>query len=121
MSNIVSTSTEPIDVEIFESHFPDGEFIALIKDDDFDEDVFEFFHPGKERTGWKEIFVAEGKPSYYAAQGDIFFLSPDNELHRTGDTAIKQLDDLIFIRVEEGIYPSEELEHKEENAPQLKP
>lgn len=87
-----------IDVEILYSSFRNGFFIAQVKDNSFDEDIFEFIHSKEDHTGWIQLLVGESCANAYVSDGQVVFVSPEGELHISTESAVKRIEDLILLR-----------------------
>ena len=97
INSIITHPDETIDVEAITSEYPEGCFIARVNEDSFDEDVFELFHPEKDKEGWIEVIVGKSTKGSYVSDGQIAFISPDGEVHWTQDTAVKQAEDIVIV------------------------
>ena len=91
------TEQEIIDIEPMEHSFPEGNFIALVKKDSFDEDAFEFFHPNCNPDGWIEVIVGNSVAGSYVSDGDMIFIDNSGNPHYTNDSVVKHIDNVILM------------------------
>lgn len=87
-----------IDTEILKNYLPAGEFLAVVNQDSFDDNVFEYyFGEEKDKTNFLEIMFVKNNPeNAYVIQGEVVFV----EVVDSRDYEYGVLDDGRYIRSE---------------------
>jgi len=100
-----------IDVEVMEEIFPEGMFIAMVKDEP-DEVSFDcWVGEDKDISEWKELLISNQTGEFYIVDGQTAFVNKKTgEVVKTTDTAVKQIDDMIILwKKGDGIEPAEDM------------
>ena len=93
---------EEIETKVIHYTFPLGYFVAIC--DDHEENVFDYIFTEDEDVNdyFSVIFGKTTMSNWGFSDGDLIFVrKSDGEIHFTGQTIVKQAEDLTFIEINE--------------------